>query len=102
MLEICRFPVMDQEVGGGVCAQVNMWHCGDLREKGGVLTDVLKMCFTEEYGRKSCAFGFQSEVKFFYKSCLKNNTNVLMECSGKEGSSSGTSPLRSLDNLWVG
>lgn len=35
----------------GVCAHVNMWHCSDLREKGGVLTDMLKMCFTAESGR---------------------------------------------------
>lgn len=33
---------------GGVCAQVNKWHWRDLREKGGVLTDMLKMCFTAE------------------------------------------------------
>lgn len=40
--------MMDQEVSDGMCVQVNMWHCSDLREKGGVLTDMLKMCFTGE------------------------------------------------------
>lgn len=42
--------MMDQEVSDWVCVQVNMWHHGDLRERGGVLTDMLKMCFTGEWG----------------------------------------------------
>lgn len=92
---------MDQEVSEWVCAQVNMCHCGDLREKGGVLTDMPKMCFTGESvegepcsdrGRSSRAK--RNEAKFFASHALK-----LYDCIDgvfrEEVSSSGTSPCRS-------